>query len=350
MVTPDPSTFVHIVGLSKVYDPGCHCAFTDIIHWRGRVWLTFREALNHSIHPSSQIVVMASANHGHSFDVLARIAARGLDVRDPHFYIVDDRLHLTMPCWKNPPADSKTGARTSILARSDDGHHWDVHREIDLFETLAVWRPAKHPTEDAWYAAAYCDFNEDQGCVKLLKTRDGLAWQEVSIIESRHFPNETELCFLADGSLLALVRREEAQGVPLVAKARPPYTQWTKVECDRWFKGPLLTNLGDGRLLAVGRVNKDEQHQHHVTRLHALDPETGKLHPGLTLESGNDCSYAGFIRLPAEAIGGHAGGHNALLSYYSGHGSDAGAYRGGDFPQRCAIYVARLVITCIPGF
>ena len=54
--------WIQMVGSSKVYDPGCHCAFTDITHWRGRIWLTCREALNHSIHPSSQIVVLASAS------------------------------------------------------------------------------------------------------------------------------------------------------------------------------------------------------------------------------------------------------------------------------------------------
>ena len=87
----------------------------------------------------------------------------------------------------------------------------------------------------------------------------------------------------------------------------------------------------------MGRVWLDKD-KGCVTRMHALDPETGVLTPGLTLESGGDTSYAGFVRLPEDPDDGH----NALLSYYSGHGYSNGAYRGGESPQRCALYVARL--------
>ncbi|MCZ7649089.1 MAG: glycoside hydrolase [Planctomycetota bacterium] len=337
----ESASFVQLAGLNKVYDPGCHCAFTDLTYWRGRVWLAFREALNHGIHPSSQIVVLASADHGHSFQLMARIAARGLDVRDPHFYVVDDRLHLTIPCWKNPPTDSAKGKRVTILARSDDGLAWELHREVPLLEDQTVWRPRKHPSENAWYAASYeREVARDAGRVRLIRTVDGLAWEAVSTIEDAGFPNETDLCFLPDGALLALVRREKAEGIPILARARAPYTEWSKTPCDRWFKGPLLERLPGGQLLAVGRVQREDDAKRYVTRMHLLDPETGVLAPSHTLESGNDTSYAALAHLPP----GAGAPHNALLSYYSGHGYDNGSYRGGDAPQRCAIYVARLAV------
>ncbi len=338
---PRPERFVGVVGGSKVYDPGCHCAFTDIIHWRGRVWLAFREALNHSVHPSSQIVLMASADHGRTFQVQARIAARGLDARDPHFFIIEDRLHVIIPCWRLP---RERGERLTLVARSDDGRGWETFPEIPAFQDVTVWRPREGAGDGAWYAAAY-DRQVDKrtGRVRLLRTEDGLDWQAVSTIHDAGYPNETELCFLPDGELLALVRREMEPRFPLLAKARPPYAEWEKTGCDCFLQGPLLERLGDGRFLVVGRSPRDlEQEENHpaVTRLFALDPETGHLEPGIALESGGDTSYASFQRLPEDA----AGEANALLSYYSGHGYDNGSYRTGEQPQRCAIYVARLVV------
>lgn len=342
--TAKPCELVQVIGLSKVYDPGCHCAFTDIICWRGRVWLTFRQALNHSVHPSSQIVVTASANHGHSFELMARIAARGLDVRDPHFFIVDDRLHVTIPCWRLPRERQE---RLTFIARSDDGMNWEQCHDIEVLAGRTVWRP-RQAADGSWYAAAY-DRQPDKetGRVQLMRTGDGLDWRAVSVIHDKDYPNETELCFLPDGGLLALVRREIEPRIPLLARSQPPYERWEKKDCNLFLQGPLMERLGEGRFLVVGRSPKDfKQEERHpaVTRLFSLDGETARLEPGIALESGGDTSYAAFTRLPEDAMSGPNGGYNALLSYYSGHGFDNGSYRGGDQPQHCAIYVARLVV------
>ncbi len=222
-----PESIIRIVGLDKVYDPGCHCAFTDILNWRGRVWLTFREAVNHSVHPSSQIVVMASADCGRTFQLQARIAGRGLDVRDPHFYVVDDRLHITIPCWGIPREKNE---RVTILARSDDGRSWEQFRDVELFADRTVWRPRQGP-DGAWYAAGYDRQSEqDTGKVQLLRTRDGIEWEALSVIHDDRFPNETELCFLPGGDLMALVRREQKPNTPILAVSRPPKADMTQTK------------------------------------------------------------------------------------------------------------------------
>lgn len=354
-------SLVQILGTDRVYDPGCHCAFTDLAHWRGRVWLAFREAVNHSIHPSSQIVVLASADHGKTFQLQARIASRGLDVRDPHFYVQDDQLHIMIPCWR---LGVEPRRRVTILARSDDGQQWETFRDLAIFEDVTVWRPRRSNVtgDGALYAAGYGrSANREIGAVRLYRSEDGLAWQQVSIIHDEQLPNETELCFLPDGELLALVRREEEPFHPLLARAKPPYKgPWKKTECDRYLQGPLLEHLGDGKFLVVGRspkaadenLKKPEWDQEkkavtgepRVTRIFSLDPETGKLIPGVALESGNDTSYAAFLRLPADAQKGRAGAANALISYYSGHGYENGLFRSGDESQRAAIFVSRVVV------
>jgi hypothetical protein len=337
--------FPQIVDCRVVFDPGCHCAFTDLTVWGGRVWLAFREAVNHSIHPSSRIVVAASADWGRSFDVFARVAAPGYDIRDPHFFVCGDRLHLVCPSWRLPQR-----TRHTILARSDDGVHWEQFAGVAAFAGRGVWRPRRSSMrhDAAVYAAAYSsDPTQPRSPrqVHLLRSEDGLDWQEASLIAEQGRPNETELCFLPDGELLALVRREDPPNQPLLARATPPYARWQTLDCDRFLQGPLLERLPDGRLLVAGRSKRDlaqPQGAPSVTRLFLLDDRSGRLAPGPTLESGGDTSYCGFCLLPEDAAADDPAGANALLSYYSGHRHPNGSYRGGNLSQRCSIHVVRL--------
>jgi hypothetical protein len=74
------------------------------------------------------------------------------------------------------------------------------------------------------------------------------------------------------------VRREERPWHPLLAGAKPPYTDWQKVDCGRWLQGPLPERLPDGRLLVVGRSHReigDDKCPEKVTRAFELEPETG---------------------------------------------------------------------------
>jgi len=327
-----------LLGVTSIYDPGCHCAFTDIISWRDRIYVAFREALNHSIQYSGQIVVLGSADYGRSFQVHARLAD-GYDLRDPHFFTAGDRLGLTISSWIVPDPDRGIAerVRTGHLAQSDNGVDWDLRRMKEP-RGRTLWRPRRGP-DGALYSAGYAPSDsEDDYQVELYRSENGWDWNRVSVIHPDQKANETELCFLPDGRLLALVRREQSPHRPLLARAKPPYEQWTKVDCSRWLQGPLLERLPDGRLLVVGRSPDDvddESSPKRTTRAFELDAETGRLDPLLALPSGGDTSYAGFLDL---------GGGEALLSYYSGHGYENGSYRKGSDPQRCGIYLARLVL------
>ena len=123
----------------------------------------------------------------------------------------------------------------------------------------------------------------------------------------------------------------------MLAKSKPPYSEWDKVRCSRFLQGPLLTHLPDKTLMVVGRspepLDSEERKGGCVTRAFKLDPETGELEYWFTLPSGGDTSYAGFCEL---------GNGTGLLSYYSGHGYNNGIYRDGNNLQRTGIYLARL--------
>jgi len=323
-----------------IYDPGCHCAFTDIIRWHGRIYVTCREAVNHSVHLSGQVVVLGSANHGRTFQVHARLAMDGYDLRDPHFFVAGNRLGLAMPSWivPDPAQGIPERVRTCHLAQSDDGIHWDLRRSTSL-DAKAAWRPQTGP-DGLLYTAGYeVSSIPAQDRVALYRSADGWDWEFVSAIYREDRANETDLAFTPAGELFALVRREVDPHTPILARSKPPYTEWTHVACDRFLKGPLLVCLPDGSLLAVGR-SREPMDPHpaagsggYQTRGFRVDPATGAMEYLFTLPSGGDTSYAGYCQLD-EAT--------ALISYYSGHGHANGHYCGGEQCQHCAIYVARV--------
>jgi hypothetical protein len=191
-----------------------------------------------------------------------------------------------------------------------------------------LWRPFKTP--DGFYAASHHRITEKgvlRNWVDLMFSNDGFSWRKVSCIASEQFPNETSLDIAPDGTMCALVRREEGSGFPLLCIASPPYTAWKKREIARWLKGPLMRRIDD-RLLVVGRCQVDDVIR---TGLFWLE-DTSLRYIGI-LPSGQDTSYAGMVR---------TGKRSALLSYYSGHEFENGAYTNGQNEQRTAIYVAKL--------
>jgi hypothetical protein len=329
---------MRVADVRCIYDPGCHCAFTDIIRWRDRLYVAFREGINHSVQHSGQIVVLSSADLGRSFQPHARLA-NDHDLRDPHFYAAPDRLFLAIPSWIVPDPDRGVPqrVRTSHIGHSDNGVEWTV-RKLEEPAGRTLWRPRPGP-DGAWYAAAYAPAREsDDYGVMLYRSSDGIEWERVSDIHMEDKSNETELCFLPDGDLLALVRREEEPRFPLLARSSPPYATWKKTGCDQFLQGPLLERLPDGTLLVVGRSPEPIDRATPigpscVTRGFELNIDTGKLTYLFTLPSGGDTSYAGLC---------HLGDGEALVSYYSGHGYANGTFRDGDNLQRCAIYLARL--------
>lgn len=326
-------------GVSCIYDPGCHCAFTDIIKWRGRIYVTFREAVNHSVHHSGQIVVLGSADYGQSFQPHARLG-NSCDLRDPHFFTVGERLGIMIPSWivPDPEKGIPERIRNCHVALSDDGINWDL-KEIEALRGRTLWRPRRGP-DGALYSAAYAPSRvKDDYRVSLRRSTDGENWEDVSLIHGEDKANETDLCFMPDGELLALVRREQEPRKPLIARSKPPYKEWTKVGCDRFLQGPLLERLPDGTLLIVGRspepFGADKPTGGCRTRGFRLNIETGELEFLFTLPSGGDTSYAGLLKL---------NDNEAFLSYYSGHMYPNGSYRDGDAMQRCGIYLAKFAL------
>jgi len=310
---------MRIVEVRKVFDDGRHNAFTDLIWWRGELYLTFRSATDHMSRDGC-IRILRSPDSG-AWEPAA-ILNTECDDRDPKFLATPERLFLYSPGWLPGEGHETELRRATVVANTDDGASWSDF-EPCVEPNVTFWRPRTFG--GAHYVAAYSSAprREDMASwrVQLLRSRDGLTWEEVSVIHPGHGANETSLSFAPDGTLTALVRRGEQPGLPAICRARPPYEEWQCASAQRFLQGPMLERIGQ-RMLVVGRCREGGEVRTGLfwlrdTRLDLI---------GL-LPSGGDTSYA------ALAPGGEG---RWLLSYYSSHEYDTGS-RG-----PAAIYLATL--------
>jgi len=322
---------LEILSLRNVSISSLHQAFTDLVRWRGRFYCVFREGTAHASY-DGRCVVLASDDL-ERWEVASVLAGgKYPDIRDPKFLPTDDALFVYCPAWNHPaPDDLRFDGehRLSVMSHTQDSRHWAGVTPV--YEPgWAFWRPILH---DHGYFVAANHLGKDrrdgeERCVSLLRSEDGRTWEHVSDIRRGEGSNETALCALEDGRLVALVRREfRPKGSPLplpdvLAFAEPPYAEWQCTELDRVIQGPNICRLGN-RLIAGGRTYGGPYsdlipHAAQMTLLE-LDLEEKTTRTIAYLPSWGDCSYPGFLPLSDEEL---------AVSYYSSHEGRSQVYVG----------------------
>ncbi len=117
--------------------------------------------------------------------------------------------------------------------------------------------------------------------------------------------NEAGVLFLPDGTATALVRREGA-GAQFGLSTN--LTDWTFHDTGVFVGGPDMIQIPDGRIIVGGRF-LDNFSTNPRTSLGFLDPVAGTVHEFLTLPSGGDTGYPGFVWHD----------NKLWVSYYSSH-------------------------------
>lgn len=229
---------------------------------------------------------------------LGKVAVHG-EIRDPKFAQIHEKLHIYML----PNLTLMAEPVTTVFTSSADGESWTPMAEIEPNGWL-YWRPKTR--DGAWYVTAY--WNE-HGKSVLLKSNDGVAWSEVSMIYEGERNDETDFEFLPDGRMLATSRLEgngnewgDRTASTLIALASPPYKQWSyaKSYVTR-LDGPCLFPY-NGRLYSIGRyqatraprvAEQGGMFSRKRTSIFAVD-EDG-LRYLTDLPSAGDTSYAGVV-------------------------------------------------------
>ena len=99
---------VSVRSVRRAFDNGEHNAFTDLIRFHDRLFLTFRTCPDgHGVFPTSSIIILSSED-GNDWEPAHQFSVAKRDTRDPHFLIFDEKLFVytgTWYCGDGPPAD-----------------------------------------------------------------------------------------------------------------------------------------------------------------------------------------------------------------------------------------------------
>lgn len=326
---------VNVVSVRRVFHNGEHNAFTDLIRFKGRFYLVFRNCPDgHMVHPTASIIILASEDtkewkQVHRFNVPLR------DTRDPHFLDFQGKLFVYSGTWHSgtttpAPATYDLNQHLGYAAWTNDGAEW--HSPVMVEGTFGhyLWRAAAFG-EKAYLCgrrkigfeiAARGEGSQVESV--MLESDDGLIWRKRALFQETA-GDETAFLFETDGSVLGIGRRS---GNAQLLRSKPPYTHWERVDLGRSIGGPLLAKWGS-RCLVGGRKTTSAGATTAFWWLLGA-----QLHEFAELPSGGDNSYPGFVELAPD---------RALVSYYSSHETDPSG------KPITAIYLAELkLVTLAP--
>ena len=304
---------VSVTNIQRVFYNGEHCAFTDLIRFRERFYLTFRSCPDgHGVHPTSSIIILESAD-ARTWNAVHRFRVPKRDTRDPHFLVFKGKLFVYTGTWYCGDASPKVynyNKHLGYASWSNDGRTWSKPTMLEGTYGHYIWRAAAHKGTAYLCGRRKHDFVETPRNVRsdvesaMLESDDGLVWRTRTLFQTTQ-GNETAFLFEPDGGVLAVARYTSNNSQ--LCRSKPPYSQWNRTDLHRYVGGPLLAKWGK-RYLVGGRKNTGKQPTTSLSWL--ID---GQLRECAELPSAGDNSYPGFV--PYNPTRG-------LVSWYSSHEKD----------------------------
>lgn len=306
---------VRVSNVRRVFDNGEHNAFTDLIRFGDKYYLTFRSCPDgHMVHPTSSILVLTS-HDAKSWKQACRFQVEKRDTRDPHFLAFKDRLFVYTGTWYSgettlPLDEYDMNKHLGYAVWSDDGTTWSEPTMLEGTYGHYIWRA--NSFHDKAYLCGRRRKNFDVGPHSdrsklesaMLESDDGLVWKTRALFQETR-GDETAFQFEPDGSILAIGRSGTLPAQRLASQ--PPYQIWKRTDLDQYIGGPLLARWGD-RYLVGGRNHTPSGPKTILSWLVG-----NQLHACAVLPSGGDNSYPGFVELDEK---------RGIVSWYSSHEQD----------------------------
>lgn len=311
-----------LLQVQKIWDQAEHSAFTDLIRFQGKWYCTFREGTDHIPGEDGKIRVIVS-DDAVRWESQALIAEQDIDLRDPKLCITaDNRLMIVAGGSVYEPVEGQKnqqlfGRRPRVMFLQSDGT-WTAPQKV-CEEDQWLWRVTWHKGKayGVTYNAEKRKTDDDRS-LQLQVSENGIDFKPIASLDVPDFANETTVRFLADDTMIALVRRERGSTNAWIGASKPPYKDWTWHETAHRIGGPNFIVLDDGRIFAGGRSYPGGA-KTVLARLilpNGAQPPKYDYVPLITLPSGGDTSYPGFVY------------HDGLLwmSYYSSHEGKTSIY------------------------
>lgn len=309
--------------IEKVWGDGTwHCAFTSIVEFKGRYYISFREYDSHIFNSKGDAegrIRIISSKNGKKWQSVALISKEGYDLRDPKLSVTpDNRLMVTVggSIYRNKVL---VGCEPQVIF-SADGNEFSEPSPIKLDSKTKgthdwLWRVTWH--EGVAYGVSYSKKENNKWELYLYKGTDGINYDLVSHLDCDGFPNETTVRFLEDGRMALLIRRDNGDRRNIWATSAAPFTDWTMTKTASHMGGPDFIVLGEDKIVAGGRTTFMGAPQ---TTLFTGN-DAGRFIEKITLPSAGDNSYPGFLLV----------GDELWVSYYSCHET-----------ERPSIYLAKI--------
>lgn len=305
-----------VISVERIWDRATHNAFTSLIDFNGKLYCTFRESDGHVSDINGTIRVITS-NDGQNWVSVAHIFERGVDLRDPQLSVTPDNrimLNIGGSIYTNGKLE---GMKPKVSFSETDGKNFSTPQNISIDEKIKsgkdwLWRATWHKGKS--YATIYQPTKEKS--VQLIVSDDGINYKFITTFDVIG-GNETTLRFTSDNKMIAVVRRDRDQN-GFIGNSKSPYNEWEWNELESRLGGPDLILLEDGSMLCATREYPPDHKEKTILAKVELNGKFTKL---LTLPSGGDCSYPGFVL------------RDSILhvSYYSSH------------EEKTAIYLAKIV-------
>lgn len=309
-----------ICSLRRLVHDGNHNAFTDLIRWRDELYLTYRRSSGHA-QCNGDIVLMRS-DDGEDWESQDTALQSSHSFYEGHMAPLGDRLCMFSGGFQRGGTLDKMTMK-EYVSFSDDGREWSEPRVI--YKPLwRFWRPINH--DGALYAAAYIwdrtmrhplgRIPREAWRVMLLRSEDGLDWQDVGLISENEGGGECALHIDEDGSMKAYIRCGDQPHHLIIKSSEPPFTHWGEaITMGQIVQGQNIKKV-DGRLFMAGRFKAGNDRLSTVfepreaIRTKVWVHEEGHWVDYVTMPSGGDTSYPGIVPI---------GDNRMLMSYYSQH-------------------------------
>ena len=321
------------IRVKRIWDSDKHCAFTSMIRFKDRYFISFREAESH-IFDSDGVargaVRILVSEDGETWRSTACLTKAGYDLRDPKLSVTPDgKLMVTIGGSIYGP-DKKLEGRIPQVSFSSDGESFSDPAPIELVSetkngTDWLWRVDWQ--DGTGYGVVYSLLAENPRKVEkgsdvtLVKTQDGIHYEDVTRINLPDFPNETTVRFLPDKRMLMMVREDSGDQQGYWGVSYPPYTEWSFQKMGLQLGGPDFIVTEDGDVIAGTRSYFLPGSC--KTLLMKGTPE-GQFKEICFLPSGGDTSYPGFVIV----------GDELWVSYYSSHET-----------PKAAVYLAKMPLS-----
>ena len=309
--------------VSKIWGDGVkHCAFSSLVHFKGRYYCSFREGASHIFDKDGKAegkVRIISSEDGEKWESVAYVGKEGVDLRDPKLSVTPDgKILVTIggSIYRNRNLE----ACEPHYMLSEDGKTFTAPEpaEVDPKMTTKrdwIWRVTWH--NGVGYAVSYNKAPEGDNNgneLWLLKTTNGKKFEVITKLQIDGYPNESTVRFLPDGRMAIMVRREAGDTRGWWGISEAPFTNWEWKKMGLRLGGQDFLVLDDNRIVMCTR---NYAVPGAAKTCVYMGNNSGFFEEVICLPSGGDNSYPGIISV----------GDELWISYYSGHeGSNPSIY------------------------